>query len=112
MKVSRQKKSVGFCDDHSQHLVRTPSRPGRSAHDPLPQRFWVETATGLISAVLLALTVLMPDWIERLFGSTPDAGDGSTEWRLALSLASISVVMFGFAGRTWKKHVRLLRSAE
>jgi hypothetical protein len=70
----------------------------------------METATGLISVVLLALTVLMPNWIERLFGPTPDAGDGSTEWSLALSLAAISAVLFGFAGRTWKKHVRLLRS--
>lgn len=111
MNVSRQKKTAGFSDDHNQHLVQTASLPGKSAQDPLPQRFWVETAIGLISASLFALTVLMPDWIERLFGSTPDAGDGSTEWRLALSLAAISVVMFGFAGRTWKKHVRLLRSA-
>ena len=111
MKVSRRKKTVGFCDDHNQHLVQTPCCPGKSAQNQLPQRFWVETAMGLISAVLLALTVLMPDWIELLFGSTPDAGDGSTEWRLALSLAAVSIAMFGFAGRTWKKHVRLLRSA-
>jgi hypothetical protein len=66
---------------------------------------------GLISAMVLALTVLMPDWIERLFGSAPDAGDGTTEWTLALSLAAISVVLFGFARRTWKKHIHLLRSA-
>jgi hypothetical protein len=111
MKVLRQKRTVDFCDDHNQHLMQTPSRPGKSTQSPLPQRFWVETAMGLMSSVLLALTVLIPDWIERLFGSTPDAGDGSIEWRLALSLASISVVMFGFAGRTWKKYVRLLRSA-
>jgi hypothetical protein len=111
MKVTRQKKTVVFCEDHNQSLVQTRSRPGTSAQNPLPQRFWVETAMGLVSAVLLVLTVLIPDWIERQFGSMPDSGDGSTEWKLALSLAAGSVVMFGFAGRMWKKHVRLLRSA-
>jgi hypothetical protein len=103
MKESRQKRTVSFCDDRNK--VQMPFRPRTSAQNPLPQKFWVETAMGLFSAVLLAITVLVPEWFERLFDSTPDAGDGSTEWRLALSLAAISVVLFGFAGRTWKKHV-------
>ena len=76
----------------------------------LPQRFWVETALGVISAVLLVLTVVVPNWIELLFSIAPDTGNGSTEWGLAFSLAAVSVVMFAFAGRTWRKHVRLLRS--
>jgi hypothetical protein len=76
----------------------------------LPQRFWVEAAFGVISTVLLVLTFVVPNWIELLFRVTPDAGNGSTEWGLAFSLAAVSVVMFAFAGRTWRKHVRLLRS--
>jgi len=76
----------------------------------LPQRFWVEAAFGAISTVLLVLTVVVPNWIELLFSFAPDAGNGSTEWELAFSLAAVSVVMFAFAGRTWRKHVRLPRS--
>jgi hypothetical protein len=105
MKISQQKRTVGFSDGHHEPPVQTPSGPERLAQDPLPQRFWVEGAVGLLSAVLLTLTVLMPDWIERLFGASPDAGDGSTEWRLVSILASISVVMFCLAGRTRKKHI-------
>ena len=77
----------------------------------LPMRLWVEAALGLISATLLTLTLLAPRWIELLFGTAPDAGNGSAEWGLALSLAACSVVMFGFAGRTWRKHTQLLRTA-
>jgi hypothetical protein len=72
---------------------------------------WVEVAMGLMSASFLALTILLPDWMEVLFTVAPDAGDGSAEWGLALSWALVSVLMFAIAGRTWKKHVRLLREA-
>jgi hypothetical protein len=97
MKVSRQ--------------ILTSHQSGTSMQKRLARRIWVETALGLISAALLALTLLMPHWIELLFGSAPDAGDGSAEWQLALSFAAISVVMFGLAGRTWRNHIRLLGSA-
>jgi len=73
-------------------------------------RIWVEIVLGLMSASLLALAILLPDWMEVLLGFAPDAGDGSAERGVALLWATISVLMFGFAGRTWRKHVRLLRS--
>ena len=74
-------------------------------------RFWVETLVGLMSAGLFALTLLAPDWIEALLRLTPDAGDGFTEWALALGWAAVSLLTFGFAGRTWRARGRLLRSA-
>ncbi len=74
-------------------------------------RFWVEMVLGLMSAALLALTIVVPDWMEVLFGFAPDAGDGSAEWALTLLWATVSVLMFGFAGRTWRKRVLLLRSS-
>jgi hypothetical protein len=101
MKESRQKRTVSFCDDRNK--VQMPFRPRTSAQNPLPQKFWVETAMGLFSAVLLAITVLVPEWFERLFDSTPDAGDGSTEWRLALSLAQFllcCLALLGARGRS------------
>jgi len=75
----------------------------------LPVRFWVAVVFGVISAILLALTIVVPHWMEVLFGFAPDAGDGSAEWGLALSWAVVAVLMFGFAGHTWRKHVQLLR---
>jgi hypothetical protein len=89
-------------------IVRTEPR---SMQNRLLARFWLEVALALISAVLLALTIVAPDWMEELFGSAPDAGDGSAEWALALGWATVSVLMSGFAGRTWRKRVRRLRAA-
>lgn len=77
----------------------------------LPPVLWLETVVGLLSAALFVLTIWMPDWIERSFGAAPDAGNGSTEWGLAFSFATIAVVVFVFAGRTWRKHARLAASA-
>jgi hypothetical protein len=45
-------------------------------------KFWLEVALALISAALLALTIVAPDWMEGLFGAAPDAGDGSAERQL------------------------------
>jgi hypothetical protein len=77
----------------------------------LPAKIWAELMLGLMSALLLALAILLPDWMELSFRLAPDAGDDSAERVFALLWAAISILMFGLAGRTWRKHVRLLRSA-
>jgi hypothetical protein len=77
----------------------------------LPMRFWVEVALGLVSAAVTALTIVWPDWIERLFGFEPDGGNGSTEWGFALSLVMVTIVFCMFAGRTWWRHTRLVALA-
>jgi len=77
----------------------------------LPARFWVELVLGLMSALWLTLAMLLPDWMELLFRFAPDAGDGSMERGFALLWAAVTVLMFGLAGYTWRKHVRLLPSA-
>jgi hypothetical protein len=106
MKVSQQKKTACLYDDHNHLLMRTSDQPGTFMQKRLPTRIWVEAALGLMSAALLALTILLPDWIELLFGSAPDAGDGSTEYGVALFWAAVSVLMFVSAGRTWRKQIR------
>lgn len=111
MKVLLQRNSARLPDDHNRLTRRTSYPPGTSTQNRLPTGMWVEVAMGLMSASFLALTILLPDWMEVLFTVAPDAGDGSAEWGLALSWALVSVLMFAIAGRTWKKHVRLLREA-
>ena len=69
-------------------------------------RFWLETVLGAMTAIVLVMTIMMPDWIERIFGFEPDAGSGSTEWEWAISLAIATVVLFADARRLW------LRSAQ
>jgi hypothetical protein len=35
------------------------------------------------------------DWIERLFGISPDGGDGSTEMLYLVAAAAVVVLIFG-----------------
>lgn len=39
----------------------------------------IEIACAIVSALLAALTLVEPQWIERLFEASPDEGDGSLE---------------------------------
>ena len=65
------------------------------------RRLRVEALLGLLSAAMLAITMVVPDWIERAFGLAPDGGDGSDEWAWALSLAVVTLLLFVDAGRLW-----------
>jgi hypothetical protein len=64
-------------------------------------RVWIEAALGLMSAVMLMITLTMPDWIERFFGLAPDGGSGSTEWQWATALALTALGLFADARRLW-----------
>jgi hypothetical protein len=112
MKVLLQKRTSSLSGDHN-HLLMRPVHPQGTqlGLNRLPSSIWVEFVLGLISTALLGLTILFPDWIEVLSGLAPDTGDGSTEWGLALSLATVSLLMFGFAGRSWRKHIQRLQPA-
>jgi hypothetical protein len=69
-------------------------------------RFWVEITFGVASAVLLAMTLVWPDWIERWFKLTPDGGDGSAEWGWAAGFGIATIVLFVDAGLTWWRSSR------
>ena len=69
----------------------------------IPVSFWVEAGFGFASAALLALTLVLPDWIETILGVAPDGGDGSSEWGLAAALVVATLMLFVLAGWTWKR---------
>ena len=84
-------------------------QPAAALQHRLPIGFFVRVVLGLVSATLLALTLIAPDWIELLFGIAPDEGSGASEWGFSISFITICIVMFGSSWRTWRKHVRLTR---
>lgn len=106
MSTSRQKKAARLPDNPNQFLMRMPRQPAMPARNRMPARVWVELALGLMSSALLALALLSPHWMELLFGRAPDAGDGSAERGVALLWSALSVLMFGLAGRTWRRQIR------
>jgi hypothetical protein len=66
-------------------------------------RLHVDAGLAALSAVLLALTLVVPDWIEVVFGLEPDGGTGELEWLIAGALA-LGTVGFGLAARRdWRR---------
>ena len=68
-----------------------------------PVRSCIEAMFGVISAALFALTLWVPDWIERAFDLAPDGGDGSAEWGLAAAFAVASIVLVSDAALVWRR---------
>ena len=61
-------------------------------------RLRVDAVLASLSAFLLVLTLVLPDWIEVVFRVDPDAGSGELEWLIAGAFA-LGTVGFGLAAR-------------
>ena len=67
-------------------------------------RFWIELVCAASSAVLAAITLAWPDWIEGVFGGlNPDGGDGSLEWLLVAALLAVAVASAVLARAEWRR---------
>jgi hypothetical protein len=67
------------------------------------QRFWIETALGCLSVVLLVVTLVWKDWIELVFKVDPDAGSGALEWSIVALALALAVTFFALAHREWRR---------
>ena len=56
------------------------------------KRFWIETAAATVGLVLAVLTLVLPSWLEVVFGLDPDHGSGSAEWILVGVTAAVAVI--------------------
>jgi hypothetical protein len=43
-------------------------------------RFWIEAGVAALTVALFLLPLVSRTWIERAFGSDPDASSGALEW--------------------------------
>jgi hypothetical protein len=75
-------------------------------------RFFLETATAVLGTGLAALTLLRPDWIERVFGAAPDGGSGLDEWLIVAGAFSIAIASALLARREWRARARSLLAAQ
>jgi hypothetical protein len=73
-------------------------------------RFWGAALLTIVSSSLAVLTLLVPTWIERLFGVDPDGGSGAVEVAFAL-LPLAALVGLAVARMQWRR-MRLLESRQ
>lgn len=72
----------------------------------LRYRFWLEFIFGSASGILAIITLFWHDWIEVVFGTDPDSGNGSAEWLVVSGLLLISVALAAGARHEWR-HAQL-----
>jgi hypothetical protein len=70
-------------------------------------RFWFEAAAALCTCCLALLTVVWPEWIERLFGVDPDHGSGRLEWAFVAALAVAAVTASVATRVEWRRSAPL-----
>jgi len=70
-------------------------------------RIWVEVTLTAISAVMLVLTLVAHDWIERIIGDSPDGGSGETEWALTVGALVTTLVFAAVTTLDWRRTRRL-----
>jgi hypothetical protein len=86
---------------------KTDKLEGRVMNNMRPTRFWLEVVFGVANAALLTMTLVWPDWIERIFNLAPDSGDGSVEWGWSAGFAVATLIFFADAGRRWWGSARM-----
>ncbi|MEU6626048.1 ABC transporter permease [Streptomyces litmocidini] len=72
-------------------------------------RGWLESAAAAVSAVVLVLTLVWHDWIERVFGVEPDQGSGSLEWAV-VAVALCATIVFSLLARSEWRRARVPRT--
>jgi hypothetical protein len=72
--------------------------------DGLRRRLRLEIVLAALSAVLCALTLVVPEWIEELTGGwEPDSGSGALEWIIAGGFLVAAVVSAVLARRDYRR---------
>jgi hypothetical protein len=69
---------------------------------PIRRRFVIETICSAVTGALAVVTLVWRDWIEGVFGVSPDAHNGALEWSLVVVLALASVVLTLVARFEWR----------
>jgi len=66
-------------------------------------RFWIETGLGVLSGAAVISTLVVPDWIEAVFGVDPDRSSGALEWAFVAVLLAATVACGRAARREWRR---------
>jgi hypothetical protein len=76
------------------------------------KRFWIELGLGVLSGLLLVLTLVTREWIELLFGVDPDGGSGALEWVIVACLVLLTLVFSALARREHRRPISVRTASE
>jgi hypothetical protein len=76
----------------------------------LSNRFWFESIFSSVAGILAIITSFWHDWIEIVFGTDPDSGNGSAEWLVVSILLLVAVILAVGARYEWKRAQIVARS--
>lgn len=66
-------------------------------------RLWIESTMAAITGVLFAVTLMWPDWVEKVLHVSPDRGDGSAERMIVVVLALATAALILRARVEWRR---------
>lgn len=64
--------------------------------------FWVPFAATVIALAFVVMSLVDPQWIESLFGESPDEGSGEAEWWITALAVGVAAVAFGITRWRWR----------
>jgi protein-S-isoprenylcysteine O-methyltransferase Ste14 len=64
--------------------------------------FWVPFATTVIALFFVVMSIVDPQWIEGLFGESPDAGSGEAEWWITALAVGVAAAALAVTRWRWR----------
>lgn len=65
--------------------------------------FWVPCILFVVAIAATVLSLFEPQWIERVFGESPDEGSGESEWWITAVTAAIAIVSLAVTRWRWRR---------
>lgn len=81
-------------------------------HHGVRRRFWLECGLAGLSCLLAIGTILLPEWIEILFGVDPDHGNGILEVLITVVTVVASLAFVVASRLEWKRGAGAPKTAE
>ena len=65
--------------------------------------FWIPCILCVVAIAATVLSLVQPEWIERIFGASPDEGSGESEWWITAVTVVIAIVSLALTRWRWRR---------
>jgi hypothetical protein len=64
--------------------------------------FWVPCVFSVLAVLATVATAIQPQWIEKVFDESPDAGSGESEWWITAIVAAVALASLVVTRWRWR----------